>query len=174
MSVSCRIAWGMALLLAAGCGTGDTTSQQVPDPSPTAPTVVVVGDATAEFLVSRLSQQPVRVVRDLEVDREPRLVVIVQDAMTGAMPLHRALVERHATRKPVDILWVLTNTNKIDDRELLELEELEARELLTTCGLPGDTTQFAFDAEAASTETSPRSPQGWEAIVTFVLGESRP
>ena len=109
-------------------------------------TLVIVGDESADLLIARLQNRN-SVVTDVTNDGERQLVVVVQDAMTGAMPAHRDLVELREHKATV-VLWVMTNSDKVDDLELLELEELE-RTTLTKHGFPGDEIHFAFDSERA-------------------------
>jgi len=152
-----------------GCTPAPSKADKPSERPPTNRTVIVVGDQTAKALVEQLRGKSVHVLSDLDSKDGVALIVILQDAMNGPMPVHREIVERIAKRADNRLLWVMTNSDKIDDRELLELEELESRELLNKYGLPGDTAQFAFDSVKAVVSPSYVCPTGWNAIVQYIV-----
>jgi len=62
------------------------------------------------------------------------------------------------------VLIAFTRSEQIDDAELLELEELEVRELMNAYDLPGDTAHVCFDSVEART----RLPKGLSSIVKIL------
>ena len=168
-----RQAWtapALAVAVILGCTGCRRDAPATQSASSTDFVVAVLGDHTAKNLAQQLRAASVSIVTDLEDEGRAAHVVIAQDASTGAMPVHREIIEKVASQKDRELLWVFTNTNLIEDPELLELEELEARELLNSFGLPGDTAQFAFDSEEAPVALSYECPKGRKAIVEYVVG----
>ena len=160
-----------SLLSLLGCSRGDSpvTSSA---PAVQRSIVVVVGDATAADVAVELRKGDVTVAEDKSLVGSASLVVIAQDATAGPMPVHQEIAQQVARTRNRKVLWIQTKSSAVDDQELLELEELEARELLNKHNLPGDTIQFAVDAE--STPVDPKAPilKGWTAIIRFVLDHS--
>lgn len=64
-----------------------------------------------------------------------------------------------------DVVIVFTKSHLIDDSELLELEEMEMRELLNTYKLPGDDALCVFDHPEAKTGPDWKPPKGPAQIV---------
>jgi hypothetical protein len=167
-----RVACGVTCLLAVvGCTRGDVSGSSPTISSPKS-VVVVVGDATATEVAAQLRAVGINVADQKIPLSSATFVVIAQDATTGLMPVHRSVAEAIARGNVRRLLWILTSAHQVADQELLELEELEARELLTTCGLPGDTIQFAVDTESPPVATDSPSLRGWEAIGRYVAGQA--
>jgi len=55
---------------------------------------------------------------------------------------------------------LLTDCEKVDDNDLLDLVEMEIRELLDECGFPGDDIPIRRNAEVAQTNGQPE-PWAW-------------
>jgi translation elongation factor EF-Tu-like GTPase len=94
------------------------------------------------------------------------LILLAVDATQGPLPVHRehALVSRQMAVPTVVIAF--TKSHAVDDPELLELEELEMRELLNKYALPGDTAPCVFDHQATKTPAGSRASKGPIQIVT--------
>lgn len=88
------------------------------------------------------------------------VAMILVDATQGPLPVNRedVLLSRQFCRGPVMIGF--SRSAAVDDPELLELEELEMRELLNSYELPGDSATLCFDSEQAKT----KHPKGFPAI----------
>jgi elongation factor Tu len=92
--------------------------------------------------------------------------ILVVAAPDGPMPQTR---EHVLLARQVEVPSIVVYLNKVDqmnDPELLELVELELRELLSSYGFPGDTTPIVRgSAKAAldSTSTDPNAPE-YESI----------
>lgn len=155
------------LLTLLGCAR-DNSPVTSPSPASQQSIVVVVGDATAADVAAQLRKAEVRVTDDRSLIGSASLVVIAQDATVGPLPVHREVAAEIARTGHRRVLWIQTKSSAIDDQELLELEELEARELLNEYKLPGDTIQFAVDAESAPVDSRAPSLKGWTAIIRFV------
>ena len=95
-------------------------------------------------------------------------MIVVQDSTAEPMPVHLAFIERLHKRAARPYLCVFTNTSKIDDQELLEIETVEFRELFNGQGLPGDKIQFAFASVTAPVASTSSCPKGWDAIEKYV------
>ena len=130
--------------------------------------VLVVDNATAANVADELRKGNISVTNDKSLLDSASLVVIAQDATTGPMPVHQEIVQQIARAGKHNVLWIQTKSTAVDDQELLELEELEARELLNKHTLPGDTIQFAVDAESAPVDPKVSTLKGWPAILRFV------
>jgi Elongation factor Tu GTP binding domain len=91
---------------------------------------------------------------------EADLLLLAVDATQGPLPVHRehALLSRQMAVPTVVIAF--TKSHAVDDPELLELEELEMRELLNKYGLPGDTAPCLFDHHATKTPARSRAAKG--------------
>lgn len=139
-----------------------------PPTSSQKPIVLVVGDETTVDVVAELRNRNISVTDDKSLIDSASLIVIAQDATAGPMPVHREVAQEIARSANRNVLWIQTKSSAIDDQELLELEELEARELLNKYDLPGDTIQFAVDAKSAPVGSSTPTLRGWEAIGRFV------
>lgn len=94
------------------------------------------------------------------------LIMIAVDATQGPLPVHRehVLISRQLGAPIVVIAF--TKSREVDDPDLLELEELEMRELLNTYTLPGDTATCVFDHEAAKAPAGSKASKGPLEIVT--------
>jgi hypothetical protein len=92
------------------------------------------------------------------------LVVIAVDARKGPMPVHREHIFFAGQMRIPAILIAFTHSIAIDDPELLELEELEMRELLDLCGWNGDEAIVAFDSDRARVEHAAGAVMGARAL----------
>ncbi len=130
---------------------------------------VVVGDESAPAVLAELRKEGLAATGDKSALNGATLVVIAQDAGDGVMPVHRELLKEMSRFGCRNTLWIITGTPKVDDWELLELEQREARELLTAHGLPGDAAIFAVDMPAGATPTKGTWLVGWKAIGEFAV-----
>jgi len=96
--------------------------------------------------------------------------ILVVAAGDGAMPQTR---EHILLAKQVEVPSIVVYLNKVDqmdDPELLELVEMELRELLNEYGFPGDETPIVKGSALAaleSTSTDPNAPE-YESIVELL------
>ena len=82
----------------------------------------------------------------LERDRFTAALVVVS-AVDGPMPGTREQIGRALRTGVRQFVIVLTRTTKVDDAELLQLVELEVRELLTSFGFDGKDVPLVTDRE---------------------------
>jgi elongation factor Tu len=85
--------------------------------------------------------------------------IVVVSAADGPMPQTR---EHILLARQVGVPYIVVYLNKcdqLDDPELLELVELEVRELLTTYGFPGDDTPIIRGSALQALEGEPGSPE---------------
>ena len=78
--------------------------------------------------------------------------ILVVSAADGPMPQTR---EHILLAKQVGVPYIIVYLNKadmVDDKELLELVEMEVRELLTKYGYPGDETPFVYGSALKALE----------------------
>jgi elongation factor Tu len=88
--------------------------------------------------------------------------VLVVAAPDGPMPQTREHVLLARQVEVPSIVVYLNKVDQMDDPELLELVELELRELLTSYGFPGDTTPIVRGSALKaleSTSTDPNAPE---------------
>jgi hypothetical protein len=95
------------------------------------------------------------------------LAVMAVDARNGPMPVHREHVLFARQMDIPSILIAFTHSDAIDDPELLELEELEMRELLSAYGWNGDEAIVAFDSERARVQQAEGMLMGAHALTRF-------
>lgn len=157
-----------ALLALIGCNPGSTEQSD--------PTIItVVGDETAASVIEELSIHGFEI--NTTLDHQPRssAIVIVQDSTKGPIPVHLEIAKSLQNRPAKELFWVFTNTDPamVDDQELLELEELECRELFISQGLPGKTVVFGFDSTTACVSPNFDCPKGWDAIVRHLKDVAR-
>jgi len=100
------------------------------------PNIAVVGDDTATDLAGKLRSAKLQVVN--RIDDHTNAIVFAVNATDGPLPVHRDFLRKLSLNKNQEFLPVLTRTDVMDDEELLELIELELRELLNEHYLPGD------------------------------------
>jgi hypothetical protein len=100
------------------------------------PNVAVLGDDTAKDLADTLRSVNIQVVN--QVEGRTNSVVFAVDVTNGPMKVHRDILRGMSLTKNQEFLPVMTHTDLMDDNELLELVELELRELFTEHNLPGD------------------------------------
>ncbi len=88
--------------------------------------------------------------------------ILVVAAPEGAMPQTR---EHVLLARQVEVPAIVVYLNKVDmmdDEELLELVELELRELLNEYGFPGDTTPIVRGSALQALESASRDPEAPE------------
>jgi translation elongation factor EF-Tu-like GTPase len=88
------------------------------------------------------------------------VVFLALDSTEGPMPVHREdilLARQSAVQR---IVPVFTRTNLVDDAELLELEELEIRELLNKYKMDGDKASVILDTPVAAKRRNLKPPSG--------------
>ena len=88
--------------------------------------------------------------------------VLVVAAPDGPMPQTREHVLLARQVEVPSIVVYLNKVDMMDDAELLELVEMELRELLTSYGFPGDTTPIVRGSALKaleSTSTDPKAPE---------------
>ncbi|MCW1921579.1 hypothetical protein OKA05_03375 [Luteolibacter arcticus] len=135
----------------------------------TGPAVVVLGGDTSGPFVDGLRSAGVanaqassseNVAERAKLVSSADVALVLVDATQGPLPVNRedVLLARQFCRGPVIIGFA--RSASIEDPELLELEELEMRELLNTYELPGETSTVCFDSEQART----KHPKGFPAI----------
>ena len=154
-----------ALILLVGCNTPIDSKSDHPQPTGF---VTVVGDATAKSVVAQLNANGVTTSTTLDDQTDASLIIVVQDSSVGPLPIHLEIAKKLQKRPQSEYLWVFTNTNLVDDQELLELEELECREIFNSQQLPGDHIPFAFDTTYARVSSDYACPKGYEAILKHV------
>ncbi|MBT3381502.1 MAG: hypothetical protein HN976_28690 [Lentisphaerae bacterium] len=163
-----------ALVTVVGCS--KAPPQQKPDPVGDK-SVALLGDGTRTSFAAILEEAGItaRCVDDSSVAARAKLlasadlVLVVVDSTEGPMTIHREdiLLARQFAAGPVAVAF--SRTDLVDDPELLELEELEMRELLAMYELDGDNAPVFFDSPRARTPM----PQG-AAPVRAVLEGLRP
>src|SRR2546421_3484444 len=106
--------------------------------------------------------------------------ILVVSAAGGPMPQTR---EHILLARQVGVPYIvvfLNKADKIDDKELLELVELEVRELLTKYGFPGDKTPIIHGSALQAMEGNqgplgvPAILQLLEAVDTYIPTPQRP
>jgi translation elongation factor EF-Tu-like GTPase len=93
------------------------------------------------------------------------VALLAVDARDGPMPIHREHLILARQMHVPSIVVVLVHAMEIDDPDLLELEELEIRELLTKYGWDGDNANICFDAERRARSESVRAISGPKGIL---------
>jgi len=96
--------------------------------------------------------------------------ILVVAAPDGPMPQTREHVLLARQVEVPSIVVYLNKVDQMDDEELLELVELELRELLNEYGFPGDETPIVRGSALAaleSTSTDPNAPE-YESIVELL------
>jgi hypothetical protein len=187
---------GYLCFLTLACDKEQPTPKQGQPPSAPRPVrLAVLGDATRLGLVQDLAQaseaslsntdQRVSVVithsnaalqvvaaRSEELVEDAKLassadgVIIAVDATQGPLPVHRERILLARQLSVPQVVICLTKTSLVDDEELLELEELEMRELLNRYEWPGDTAPCCYDHTRTKTSSRFKVPQGPEAMLT--------
>ncbi len=162
----------LALASLVGC---NPDSRRSGDALPAIGVVTVVGDETATAVLSQLADNGIQTANSLEDQPASKLIVIVQDCMVGPLPVHQQIVKSLDKRPTEEYLWILTNSSKamVDDQELLELEELECREMFNSQGLPGDDVTFGFDSSTALVRSDYPCPKGWPEIIRHIRSVAR-
>jgi len=90
--------------------------------------------------------------------------IVVVSAADGPMPQTR---EHILLARQVEVPFIIVYLNKadmVDDEELLELVELEVRELLSEYNFPGDDIPVIAGSALAALEESEPTPQGTESV----------
>ncbi len=139
-----------------------------PEPKAPAPLVVVVVDSSASDVVDKLQKAGFNISPSLDDQESSALVIVVQNSSAGTVPEHADIAKRLLERDERHFLWLFSNTSLIEDSELLELEELECRELFNSHGLPGDDVTIVFDSVDAPLSPDDDRPKGWDAINEYI------
>src|SRR5258707_6341086 len=88
--------------------------------------------------------------------------ILVVAAPDGPMPQTREHVLLARQVEVPSIVIFLNKIDMMDDPELLELVELELRELLNAYGFPGDTTPIVRGSAKAALDSSSKDPEAPE------------
>ena len=91
-------------------------------------------------------------------------ILLAVDATVGPLPVHREHILLARQMHAPTVAIAFTRSKLIDDAHLLELEELEMRELLNHYGLPGDTAACVFDHPDARATRNWKTYKGSAAI----------
>lgn len=75
---------------------------------------------------------------------EPAQAVVLVSALDGPMPSTKEAILRLVQMGVRDVAIALFHATLVDDEEILELIEMEVRELLSSYGFPGDTALVAI------------------------------
>lgn len=96
------------------------------------------------------------------------IVLLTVDASVGPLPIHRehVLLARHM--HVTDVAIILTRTHLVDDPELLELEELEMREVISEYGFHGDDALCVLDHPGAGTTSSTPPAKGLPELLRLL------
>ncbi|MFI5381871.1 MAG: GTP-binding protein [Tepidisphaerales bacterium] len=86
------------------------------------------------------------------------LAILAVDATQGPLPIHREHMLLARQMGVPELRVALTRSHLVDDPQLLELEELELRELLNLYAMNGDNARFAHDS------TKSKAPQNWSGV----------
>lgn len=140
--------------------------------------VVVLGGPTCPEFVKGLKSAGVSKAQDLSREslagkaaalHAASVAVILVDATEGPLPVTRedVLVTRQFCRGTVMVGF--SKSALVEDAELLDLEEMEVRDLLSKYDHPGETAAVCFDSESARTKL----PKGFGAIAA-VLSKMQP
>lgn len=102
-------------------------------------------------------------------------VLLVTDATQGPLPIHRehAMILRQLGIKAIGLLFANTEqlSGMSDALELLELEELEVREVLNAYDLPGDTVTCFHDTKLPGIDPAPQLILGVSGIVEWLKSQ---
>ena len=166
---SSSLLWTVGTLCIFGCNADSPRSV----PARQSSFVTVVGDETASAVIDELAKHDIRSVETLERQADSSVIVVVQDSTVGPLSIHSDLAKGLEKRPAEEYVWVFTNTSMVGDQELLELEELECREIFNSQGLPGDDIMFGFDSSTALVSPTYDCPKGWTAIVRYIRNVAR-
>jgi hypothetical protein len=148
-------------------------------------TVALLGDATRLKLAERLtaaakSRPELRFVaaagdgatEHLKLAAQADIMLLVVNSLDGPMPITRehALIARQMDVPEVVIAF--TNTTGVDDPELLELVEMEVRELLNKYQLPGDNVACMLDEPKARVRPALKAARGPGAMVVALAAST--
>ena len=109
--------------------------------------------------------------------------ILVVSAPDGPMPQTREHILLARQVEVPNIVVFLNKVDMMDDEELLELVELEVRELLTKYGFPGDDVPFIRGSALKALESGSKDPAAaeyeciWklmEAVDTYIPTPARP
>jgi hypothetical protein len=171
----------LALLIILGCSRQSEEASRGHTKRATEASIAVLGDDTRTSFRDGLIQVGCNAISPNSANAEERIAliavadacIVVVDSTWGPKPIHREdiLLARQFSRGPVFIAF--SKTSIVDDPELLELEELEMRELMNAYDLPGDTAGIFFDNNRAKT----RLPRGYSAaakVLREILKQQSP
>lgn len=140
--------------------------------------VVVLGGPTCPEFVKGLKSAGVTKAQDLSGEslagkaaalHAASVAIILVDATEGPLPVTRedVLLTRQFCRGTVMVGF--SKSALVEDGELLDLEEMEVRDLLSKYDHPGETAAVCFDSESART----KQPKGFAAMAA-VLAKMQP
>lgn len=178
----------LSLILVIGCdGSIPTPTEDAPKRRTVTSTrpklsVALLGDdirvSVAEHLASDASLEIVTPPRGSNAPHAASaawtadVVILVTDATQGPLPVHRehSMILRQIGVESIGLLFA--NTKQLsgmpDAVELLELEELEVREVLNAYDLPGDTVTCLHDNKLAALDSAPQLVLGIPAILEWI------
>jgi len=128
--------------------------------------ITVVGDETAPDVASKLAQQNFEISQDPKSINKAGTVVITVDATAGVRDVHRQLVQDLGRNPDAQIVWLYTKMSQIDDKELMDLQQTEALELLEQNKVSATKVRFAVDTE--QTTVAGDTLKGWTALENFL------
>ena len=96
---------------------------------------------------------------------EADLVLLAVDASDGPLQVHREHAILARQMAVPDVAVALTNSQLVDDSELIELVQLEVRQLLNNYELPGDDVLYVFDHAEARNASGDKFARGPLQIV---------
>lgn len=111
-------------------------------------------------------------VHHAKIASQADIVLLADNAADGPMPIHREHVILIRQMNVPQAMMLFTNCDLVEDPELLELLELEMRELFNNYGLSGDAAQCVFDQENAKTSSKSKTRKGPEEIVDLITKSS--
>ena len=119
-------------------------------------TVFIVGDESAKALAHSLQSAGLHAEAGFP-NSPDAFAILAQDSTQGILPVHKQAIAKVQQSGNALVMVVFTRTDLVDDIELLELEELEMRDHLTSVGIDGDAMTVSLDSENAP--TNPQYPQ---------------
>jgi hypothetical protein len=128
--------------------------------------ITVVGDDTAADVAAKLGEYGFSVNQNSSSVGSAAVVVLAVDAPAGVRKVHRQLVRDLGKNTAAQVLWLFTRMSLIDDRELMDLQQIEAGEVFAMNGVPTANLRFAVDTE--NTTVAPETLKGYAAIAQFL------
>lgn len=97
--------------------------------------------------------------------RQAKHAVIVVDATQGPLPVTREHIQIARQAGVPGLSLLLVNVGQVDDAELLELEEMEVRELMSAYEMNGDNALVFYDANPATAGIPVRGSNGLAGVL---------